>query len=128
MVAPDLVEQLAAAVDPLGVGHEEVQESELSGPEFECLAIAQHPVGLGIELETTDIHCMVGQGGNASAKHGLDTGLQLLGREGLGHVIIGPALKPFDFVGLFGACGEHDDGHVFGLLIRAQPFGKLHPA
>ena len=79
MVAPDLVEQLAAAVDPLGVGHEEVQEPELSGPEFERLAIAQHPMGLGIELETTDIHCMVGQGGNASAKHGLDAGLQFFG-------------------------------------------------
>ena len=45
----------------------------------------------------------------AAAQHGLDAGHQLLGREGLGDVVVGAGFQAVDLVLLGALGGEHDD-------------------
>src|SRR5882672_9059407 len=51
LVAPDLVEKLAACMDAIGAGHEEVQQAKLGGAELDLHAAAGDPVRGGIQPE-----------------------------------------------------------------------------
>jgi hypothetical protein len=48
MVTPDVVQQLAAAVNTLWVGHEEVQQPELGWAQFQGLTTTRDPVSLRV--------------------------------------------------------------------------------
>eukprot|EP01107_Rhizomastix_libera_P006422 TRINITY_DN20562_c0_g1_i1.p1 TRINITY_DN20562_c0_g1~~TRINITY_DN20562_c0_g1_i1.p1 ORF type:complete len:262 (+),score=-23.55 TRINITY_DN20562_c0_g1_i1:270-1055(+) len=126
MIAPHLVQQLGPAVDPLRVGHEEVQQAEFRRPQVHRAAVAQHPVGNGIQAQAFDIHRVLGHLGRPPAQHCLDAGLQLPGGEGFGDVVVGPGLEAGDLVVLLAPGGEHDDGHVLGPLVGPQLAGELH--
>ena len=88
--------------------------------------MARHSVGERVERQATDVDRLLGELGRAPPHDSLDPGHQFLGREGLGHVVIGPALQALDLVAFFGSGREHDDGHVTGALVVAQLFCKLH--
>ena len=47
-----------------------------------------------------------------AAQQGPHPGLQLQDVEGLGDIVVRPALKADDLVRVLAAGGEHDDGHV----------------
>ena len=49
-----------------------------------------------------------------AAQHGLDPGYQLLGVEGLDHVVIGAQLQSQDLIKNFALGGKHDDRHLGG--------------
>ena len=51
VVTPDLIQQLRARVDALGMRHEEVQQPELGGSELDRLAVAGDAVARGIETQ-----------------------------------------------------------------------------
>src|SRR5689334_2568971 len=55
VVAPDAVEQLRAAVDALGVRHQEVQQLELGRADPDLAAVADDPPRRRIERERADL-------------------------------------------------------------------------
>jgi len=62
-------------------------------------------------------------------EHGPDAGLQLQQVEGLGDVVVRPALEADDLVRVLTPGGEHDDGHVGELPdahTRLQPVDLRH--
>src|SRR5882762_2777230 len=61
VVAPDLVEELGARVDALGMGHEEMQQAELGGPELDDLAVGGHAARRRIEAQPADLDHVVGE-------------------------------------------------------------------
>src|SRR4029077_13585040 len=44
VVSPDFVEKLGAAVDPVGMSHEEMQQAKLGSLEIDFLTVAGNPV------------------------------------------------------------------------------------
>ena len=56
----------------------------------------------------------------ARRQHGLDAGHQLLGREGLGDVVVGAGFQAVDLVLLGALGGEHDDRNGAGAFVVAQ--------
>ena len=49
LIAPDLIQQLAAAENALGVGDEEMQQAKFGGAEAQSVAAGRDAMGLGIE-------------------------------------------------------------------------------
>src|SRR3546814_1073043 len=54
VAAPDVVEQLGARVDALGVGHEEVQQAVLGGADLHRLVVGEHAVGGAVDAQRAD--------------------------------------------------------------------------
>ena len=52
--APDVVEQLGAAVNALGMGHEEVQQAVLGGPDRHRRAGGEHAVRGAVDAQAAD--------------------------------------------------------------------------
>lgn len=48
--APDVIKQLLTAINPLWVGHKEVQQLELGRPHVQRLIVSHHAVGGRIRL------------------------------------------------------------------------------
>src|SRR5579885_2588278 len=74
LVAPDLVEQLAAAVHAFRMGDEKVQQPEFRGAQGETGAARRHAMSLGIQAQALDLHALRRPVGMAAAEHGLDAG------------------------------------------------------
>ena len=55
MVAPDLVEEPGAAVEPPAVGHEEVQQAEFGRPQTDFAISGAHAARRGIQLQPRDL-------------------------------------------------------------------------
>ena len=60
MVAPHLVEQLATAVYALSMVHQETQQLELGGTQFQSLVMKTHAVGGTIQHQVTHLHPLHG--------------------------------------------------------------------
>ncbi|MNI31436.1 hypothetical protein D3C73_853220 [compost metagenome] len=73
-----------------------------------------------VQLQAAHVDDVVGQLGCAAAQHGLDTGHQLFGREGLGDVVVGAGFQAVNLVLLGTLGGQHDDRHGAGALVIAQ--------
>ncbi|ABA47730.1 hypothetical protein BURPS1710b_1624 [Burkholderia pseudomallei 1710b] len=138
MVAPDLIEQLRAAVHALRMGHEEVQQAELGRAEIEldlaAVRLRGDAMRRRIEPQPVDRHDVLGQLRRAAAQHRLDPRHQLLRRERLRHVIVRADLEAEDLVLLVAARGQHDDRNVLRALVVAQVarerdarFARQHP-
>ena len=63
MVPPDFVEKLGAAVDPIGVSHEEMQQAKLGGLEIDFLAVAGDPVRGRVKSQAGDLDDLVASRG-----------------------------------------------------------------
>jgi hypothetical protein len=70
--APDVVQQLAAAVGPPGVAHEELQHAVFGGAHADFPAVVQHASGNGVQgkLALLDLARLVG--GAAAPDDGAD--------------------------------------------------------
>ena len=67
--------------------------------------------------------------GGGAAEQGPHPGLQLQDVEGLGHIVVRPALKAHQLVHVCAPSGEHDDGHIgkgSDLHTRLQPVQLGH--
>src|SRR5260370_42582799 len=87
VIAPDLVEQLGAAVDALRMGHEEMQHPELGRPEIDVAAGGADAMRDRIEPEVRDLDDVLGELRSAAPSHRLDTRQKLPGRERLGDLV-----------------------------------------
>ena len=125
IIAPDLVQQLAAAVYALGVAHEVAEQFELHGPQLEHLALVADLVGGTIHPQLPHLQHLPQAERVAPAQHGADARQQLLHRKGLGNVVIGPGIQTGDFVRLIAAGREHQDGHLLGARLAAPMPGQL---
>ena len=77
VVAPDFVQKLGAAVNPVGVGHEEVQQTKFGGLEIDFLAVAGNPMRGRIKPQACDLNDLLAQQRRAPAYHRLDSREQL---------------------------------------------------
>src|SRR5258706_4404216 len=126
VVAPDLVEQLGAAVDALRMGHEKVQHPELGRTQVDVAAGGADSMRDRVELEILDLDDVVGELGGAAPHHRLDARQELPGRERLGDVVVRTALEAPDRVLLLRPPGDPDDRDVLGALIGAQLAREIH--
>ena len=63
-----------------------------------------------------------------AAQHRADTGIQFLGVERLGQVVIGAGIQAFNALGIIALCGEHDDRHdVLGLTQATADRQAIFP-
>ena len=127
VIAPDLVEQLGAAVHALRMGHQEVQHAELDVAQLDVPPVARDAAQAGIEPEARDLGDVIGALGRHAPQQCLDTREQLACRERLRDVVVHPGLERRDLVRLARATGQHDDRDVSGARIAAQPPRKGHP-
>ena len=128
VAAPDAVEELVALVDPLRVGHEELQHAVLRGPERNGLFTHQHPMARLVEREAFELDAFVPVVGRRAAQYRIDARDQLAGREGLGDVVVRTAFEARHLVTLFRSCGEHDDGQLAGFPVSLERAGELEAA
>ena len=63
-----------------------------------------------------------------AAHQGADARDELVGAERLGQVVVGADVEPDDAVGLFGACGHHDDRDRRRRGVGAKRAAHLQPA
>src|SRR6266851_4771500 len=112
LVPPDAFEELLAGENLARVAHEEEEEVELAGGQFQGVAATpglpgsrvHDEVGVGQRLVTAVV----------TAQHGANSGDQLVEGEWLGHVVIGTQVEGGHLVDNIVAGGQHDDGNVLG--------------
>ena len=115
LIAPHHVEQVLPGVHPARVAQQQLHQVELLGGEIHALAVL--PGGPGVHVQGDVAHgqpaaaLLLGRHARP-AQQGPHPGLQLQNVEGLGDVVVRPALEADDLVGVLAAGGEHDDGHV----------------
>mmetsp|Transcript_53282 Transcript_53282/g.124970 ORF Transcript_53282/g.124970 Transcript_53282/m.124970 type:complete len:398 (-) Transcript_53282:451-1644(-) len=123
MVTPDAVQQLRTAVHTLGVGHQEMQQTELGGTQLHLDAVAADPTRARIQQQGADLDRAVQRLGRLAAQHSANAGEQLIGREGLGDVVVGTRIQTGDLVAFLGTGREHDDGQLLR-PDRAAPLAR----
>src|SRR5690606_36106339 len=126
VAAPDVVEDLVPGVDPVLVGGEEGQQGDLRGPDGHLLAGDADVVADGIELQFQHPDHLLGHVWLLAAQHRLGPGDQLPGGEGLGDIVVGPALQALHQVVLLRFGGEHDHRDLVGELVPAQAAQQLN--
>src|SRR3954470_13093671 len=82
VVAPDVVQDLRASVDAVGMGHEEMEQVELGGPHFERFSIALGFSRRRVKDQPLDLDRFLRQLRRAPAQDRLDARLELARREG----------------------------------------------
>ena len=126
VVAPDLVEQLRAREHAFWMRHEEMQQAEFRGADLQRLAVAGQAVCDRVQLQAAHVDDVVGELGRAAAARP-DAGHQLLGREGLGDVVVGAGFQAVDLVLLGALGGEHDDRNGAGAFVVARLRATARP-
>jgi len=116
LIAPHHIEQVLPAVHPAGVAHEQLHQVELLGGEVHRDPVLPGGTLIGVQ---TDVAHGKGTFGRlalhrrtGTAQQGADPRLQLQDVEGLGDVVVRPALKAHDLVRVLPLGGEHDDRDV----------------
>ena len=113
IAAPDAVEELLAGIDPIGVGHEELEHAVLGRPQHHRLVTGGDAVRHRVEAQALDVDDLAADRRVDPPQHRLDARHQLTGRERLGDIVIRTALEAGDFVSFLSARGEHDDRQFF---------------
>ena len=124
MVTPDLVKQLATAVNPLRMPHQVLQQLEFGRADFEWLLLPAHAVGIGVQTQQPDIDHPPRLFRRAPTQHGPDAGQQFARRKGLDDVVIGTRIQPGDAVRLIAAGRDHEDRHLLGSRVTAPTSGQ----
>jgi hypothetical protein len=110
------------------VGHEEVQQPVLGGPQRDLTLAGAHPVARIVKRQSVRHQHIGGARRRRAAHHGLDACQELARRKRLGDVIVGATLEAADLVLLLGSGGEQDDRNLLGLLGSLQRSGQLQAA
>ena len=109
--AADGVEQLGAGEDPSGLARQRRQQLELGRRQLDRPLADRQTLPRQIERQVHHAQHLGRRPGPAfgPAQHRPHAGDQLLGAEGLDHVVVGAQLEPDQLVALLAAGGEHDD-------------------
>src|SRR5258708_5477812 len=121
VVAPGVLDQAAVGDDAAFVQGQHVQDAELEPRQLDRLATLGHFVRLQVEHQIAYVDLarrLAVRVGLAAAHHGLHACGELLGAEGLGHVVVGADLQAAQDVLFLVARGEHDDRGL-GLVANA---------
>src|SRR5258708_7477600 len=121
VVAPGVLDQAAVGDDAAFVQGQHVQDAELEPRQLDRLATLGHFVGLQVEIQIAYVDLarqLAVRVGLAAAHHGLHACGELVGAEGLGHVVVGADLQAAQDVLFLVARGEHDDRGL-GLVANA---------
>ncbi len=110
------------------MGHKEVQQFELGRPHVQRLLLGTDPMRDRIQLEPLHLDHLVHRGGRDPAHHRMQASSQLLGRERLGDVVIGPRLETADLVFFLATSGEHHHRDLAGHLILLELLDELDTA
>ena len=124
--APDLVQQLVAGVNAVGVTGQAGQQFQLLGRCLDHLALDLELIAVHIQMQVVKViyalvFLLLGGG---TAQHGLDAGRDLLGVKGLDDVVIRAQFKAKHLVIGLTLCGQHNDGGV----VLAADFAAGLPA
>src|SRR5689334_46761 len=93
VIAPDLVEELRAAVDPVRMGHEEMEQTEFGGAQLDPRAPRRDAVRRRVEAQGADLDDLVAEEGRTAPYDRLDAREQLSGGERLGDVVVRAGLQ-----------------------------------
>ena len=131
--APDVVQQLGARIDALGMGHEEVQQAVLGGADLDRLVLAsaiarEHPVRRAVDAQPADTDAAVLVVLARTAQHGADAGQQLACRERFDDVVVDSRFQSADAIVLLAAGGQHDDRDLAGQRFAPPATGQLQAA
>src|SRR5262249_10482157 len=126
VIAPYLVEQLRAAVHPVGMGHEEMEQPELRGSELDLCPLRGDAVRRRVEAQRSYLDYLVAQERRATPDDRFDASEQLARGEGLGDVVVGARFQSGHLVALLRSTRQHDDGYVACALIGAELPREAH--
>ena len=115
--APHAREQVLLGDDAAGAAHEHAHDLELLLREVHVSLVAGEVVRVEVELEVAEGH-LVEHDLALSAGEGAHAGLELLGLEGLGHVVVGAAVESSDLVGGGRLGREHHDRQVVAVPAK----------
>src|SRR5919199_2734675 len=123
---PEVLHDLAAAVDPLGLLREEGEETELRGREPDRLPVDPYLVPVDVELERSDAADGAPRGAVelAAAQDRAQTAHELGDRERLRHVVVGAGLEAEHAVDLRVHRRQDQDRDV---ALAAQAAADLDP-
>src|SRR5436190_9972761 len=131
-VVPDVLENHGFGDDAPGVAHQEFEEREFAGLEFDLLAGASHFAGEKVEGQVGNGQAgRFGRFGGATNRR-LDAGEQLGKSERLDEIIIAAGLQAFDAIVDGGFGTEDEDGNLDVLAAqglherKAIEFGEHH--
>jgi hypothetical protein len=110
---PEVLHDLLAAEDPLGIARQEVEEPELGRSQRDHVAVDAHLVPSRVELEPADAFDRASAFAVElpAAQDRADAPDQLGHRERLRDVVVRADLQPDDTVHLRSFRGEHHDGY-----------------
>ena len=120
MVAPHLVEQLAARKHALRMGQQEFQQLVLGMADIDLLFIHHHRAADGVQRDVAGAHGRLRVFRTLASQQGLGPGQQLARRERLGDVIVGAAVQAGQLVFFHALGGEHDDGDGGEIAVGAD--------
>src|SRR3954452_3817402 len=116
-VVPHVLEQLEAGEDLARVAHEGLEQGELAPGQGQLGLAAPHPVAGRVQAQVADLEDG-GPGRRGPAHERPDAGQQLVERERLDQVVVGPAVQAADPVLDAVAGGEHQRGRPHPLLAQ----------
>src|SRR5262245_3409981 len=130
VATPHQVQQLEPVVDPMRMGHEELEQLELAEREARPLAVDRRLVGVEVDTQPPALEDLVRERevfSVGAAKDGTHARHQLPRRERLGDVVVGPELETEDAIDLLGPRGQHDDREGTGGGVGTQPPADFEP-
>src|ERR1700692_3996852 len=126
VIAPDLIQQLRAAMHAFRMRHEEMQQTEFSRAEIEldivgmAVCVRSHAMRSRIESQAIDGYHVVRQLRRAPAQYRLDPRHQFFRRKRLRHIVVRPDFKSEHLILLVAAGAEHDERNLFCAFVAAQ--------
>ena len=125
VVAPDVGEELVAALDDIGLCDESLKECEFFlGKIVFCLAVGEFEAGW-VNGELVPMNLLLRRVcRSASAEQGMHSGHDLLNSEGLGHVVVSAGGESLNLVSFLTFGAEHEDGKICVVLAEGATYFK----
>jgi hypothetical protein len=112
VVTPEVIEDLGPGDDTALVAHEELEEAEFLGAEFDDAAVARCAAAAEVEDKVFDGEFVGVPGLDAAAAECAEAGEEFLEGERLGEVVVGSGVEATDAILNAVEGGEKEDGCV----------------
>ena len=128
IAAPDLIQQLSAAVCAFLVRHKKLQQLVLGGAHVQGFGIGEHAVTDRIQHQPRHLHRVALLRVGAAPQHRLDPRQQLARGARFGDVVVGADIQALDTVVLVVLGGQHDHGNIAADVVATQAPQQLQAA